>query len=220
MRLVGLKVCVAAAALATAACAASPGVGGTPLFTGGNVQAVANMAIPGGCPQGASSLTSSVTAVCRGVDLAALALNRSSKPQFSYGENDEFDLQLNASMKGMVPRIQVTMPNTERLTVAELEAATNPAPDSPRMSFWLAKVRATGGQNLICEVDPDGAESAFAWMLASMAADWLTDWLTYKPAEAYHAMVFVQPMQNSDDYEVVRVEFVPRASNPNPACPA
>ncbi|MBI1339606.1 hypothetical protein GC169_05255 [bacterium] len=210
---------VCAAAIMAAGCAATPTTGGAPLFTGGNVQAVANMAIPGGCPT-SSTLTSSITAVCRGVDLASLALNRSSRPQFNYAENDDFDLQLNASMKGGVPTIKAITPASESLTVAELEAATVPSADSPRLSFWLAKIRATGGQNLVCQEETDGAESAFAWMVASMAADWLTDWLTYKPAEAYHSIVYVRPIEGTEELRVVRTEFLSRASNPNPVCPA
>lgn len=211
----------AGAALALAACSATgaPVPGGS-MFTGGNVTALANMMVPGGCTAGGAPMTSSLTAVCRGVDLAALALTTSSKPQFDYFETDQFDLQLHASMKGAVPTIKTPVPDTDKLTVTELEASTTPRPDSPRLAFWLAKIRASGGQNLICEeATRGGAESALAWMLANMATDWLKDWLTYKPAEAYHAKVFVRPMTGGD-YEVVRTEFVLRSREPAPACPA
>jgi hypothetical protein len=209
---------MAVAAATVAGCAATGAAPAGPMFTGGNVEAVANMAIPGGCPQGAA-MASSLTAVCRGVDLVALGLNTSSRPTVNYAETDEFDLALNASMKGQVPTIKAPVGAGERLLASELEAAVRPAPDSPRLAFWLAKIRATGGQNLICEEETDDAESAIAWMLAGMAADWLTDWLTYKPAEEYHALVFVKPVDGGEEWEVTRAEFVRRAATPTPTCP-
>jgi hypothetical protein len=214
----------ALAAIMLASCSAtgpSPGPGGT-FFTGGNVTALANMAVPGGCAAvtATAPLSSNLTAVCRGIDLAALTFTTSSKPEFDYLENDQFDLQMHASMNGSVPTIKTPVPSNDKLTIAELEASTTPRPDSPRLAFWLAKIRSTGGQNLICqEGGTKGVENAFAWLLANMATDWLRDWLTYKPAGNYHAKVFVKQM-TGNDYEVVRTEFVLRSKEPNPECPA
>jgi hypothetical protein len=211
-----------AAATMLAACSATgpgPGAGGS-FFTGGNVTAIANIAVPGGCTTAAPVMSSNLTAVCRGVDLAALMLTTSSKPEFNYLETDQFDLQMHASMNGSVPSIKSPVPANDKLTIAELEASTTPRPDSPRLAFWLAKIRSTGGQNLICQEGAKGAENAFAWMLANMATDWLKDWLTYKPAANYHAKVFVKPMTGGKDYEVVRTEFVLRSREPAPECPA
>ncbi|MEM8919739.1 MAG: hypothetical protein AAGB25_00110, partial [Pseudomonadota bacterium] len=61
-------------------------------------------------------------------------------------------------------------------------------------------------------------ENVILWILADMATDWLTDWLTYRPAQDYHSKVFVTPL-DSGDYQVDKVEFVRRASEPTPNCP-
>lgn len=181
----------AGALLALASCGTVPNAGAL-LF-----------AIPGSC---GDSPGASTNMICAGTDLVqTMASKPAPRMNVDYAETDAFDLQLSSSLGAGLTKVTVTVPDTITLPLQEVAAQVLPAADSPRLVFWLAQVRNTGGEIKACEIQ---LESAIAGWLVKMGADYMKQRLTYGPADKYNAVVrFDSQTPGSPIREVV---FTPR----------
>jgi len=148
----------------------------------------------------------STNMICAGTDLVQTVANKPApKMNVDYSETDAFDLQLSASLGAELNKVTVTVPDAIRLPVEEIAAQTLPAADSPRLVFWLAQVRNSGGEIKACEIQ---LESAIAGWLVKMGADYLKQRLTYGPADKYNAAVYFD--SQTDGAPIRKIVFTPR----------
>ncbi len=147
----------------------------------------------------------STNMICAGTDLVATV---ASKPPprrtFDYTETDAFDLQLSSSMGEGLAKITVDNPAVT-LPLEEIASQSLPAADSPRIVFWLAQIRNTGGEIKACEIQ---LESAIAGWLVKMGADYMKQRLTYGPADNYNATVYFDSQE--DGAPIKQFIFTPR----------
>ena len=148
--------------------------------------------------------------ICAGTDLVQTVANKPApRRTFDYAETDAFDLQLSSSLGANLDKVTVAVPAAIPLPLAEIAAQTLPAADSPRLVFWLAQIRNSGGEIKACEIQ---LESAIAGWLVKMGADYMKQRLTYGPADKYDAVVrFDSQAEGSPIREVV---FTPRTGTP------
>lgn len=159
--------------------------------------------IPGSC---GTSPGASTNMICAGTDLVqTVASKPAPRRAFEYAETDAFDLQLSSSLGASLEKVTVTVPASITLPLQDVAAQVLPAADSPRLVFWLAQIRNSGGEIKACEVQ---LESAIAGWLVKMGADYMKQRLTYGPADKYNAVVrFDSQAEGSPIREVV---FTPR----------
>ncbi|MFC7380263.1 hypothetical protein [Brevundimonas sp. GCM10030266] len=124
--------------------------------------------------------------------IGALMIPPSNESALTYASTDTFDRTLHASMKGRVRGIMVTVPVGTPLTLAQINsAATGLTAGDQRMTRWTRRVKESGGALLACQSRP--AESglwAVLQLLLGVVSPILTDYLTYRPAGDYHAVIF------------------------------
>ncbi len=192
MRFSGFMLAAGAALLA--ACGTVPNAGAL-LFN-----------IPGSC---GTSPGASTNMICAGTDLVQTVANKPApKLNVDYAETDAFDLQLSSSLGADLTKVTVTVPDGVNLPVEEIAAQTMPAADSPRLVFWLAQIRNSGGEIKACEIQ---LESAIAGWLVKMGADYMKQRLTYGPADKYDAAVFYDSA--AEGGPIRKVVFTPRDGN-------
>lgn len=196
---------------------ASPTVG--PVVVDRGAGAVVNAVESRLCSEGASP----IAAVCRGLDLArTAAIPRSSQSEISYAETDAFDRQLHASMKGEVPNIKVTFGDVVPTYTALTQVPRTPAYDSTQLVFWQAKVLNSGGSIAVCEKAPyESILSVLGSIVADILFNLADDWLTYRPARAYDAMLIVSRTNNEGEpeFKVDRAHYRLRSDPASLDCP-
>jgi len=159
-------------------------------------------AIPGSC---GDSPGASTNMICAGTDLVATVASKPApRLKFDYTETDAFDLQLSSSMGAGLTKITVENPSVT-LPLEEVASQAMPAADSPRIVFWLAQIRNTGGEIKACEIQ---LESALAGWLVKMGADYMKQRLTYGPADKYNATIYFD--SEEDGAPIRRFIFTPR----------
>jgi hypothetical protein len=113
-------------------------------------------------------------------------------------------------MKGRVRVIRVKIAGGSEFPVAEF-SMNRPSllETDPGLVRWTKRIRDTGGEIIGC---PSQAESGIASILLQLfgeiAAKWVNDYVTYRPAEAYHAIV----VYSRDTDQVEQVKFVLRSA--------
>ncbi|MEQ9507051.1 MAG: hypothetical protein RLO80_12370 [Hyphomonas sp.] len=159
--------------------------------------------IPGSC---GTSPGTSTNMICAGTDLVQTIANKPApRMNVDYAETDAFDLQLSSSLAAELNKVTVTVPDTIKLPLEEIAAQVMPAADSPRLVFWLAQVRNSGGQIKACEV---ALESSLPDWLIRMGADYLKQRLTYGPADKYDATVYFD--SQTEGAPIRTIVFTPR----------
>jgi hypothetical protein len=151
----------------------------------------------------------STNMICAGKDLVTVVGNKPApRMAFDYAETDAFDLQLSSSLGAGLDKVTLAVPDAVNLPLQEVAAQTQPAADSPRLVFWLAQIRNSGGEIKACDAQ---LESALAEWLIKMGADYMKQRLTYGPADKYDATVFFNG--SVDESPIRRVVFTPRNGN-------
>jgi hypothetical protein len=156
----------------------------------------------------------STNMICAGTDLITTVANKPApKMAVDYAETDAFDLQLSSSLGAGLGKVTVGVPDTIALPLEEIAAQTMPAADSPRLVFWLAQVRNSGGEIKACEMQ---LESVLPGWVVKIGADYLKQRLTYGPADKYDAAVFFNGQ--TEGSPIKRVVFTPRDENADLTC--
>jgi hypothetical protein len=148
--------------------------------------------------------------------IGRLTIAPSSETALTYASTDAFDRSLHASMKGQTPVITVSVPASAGLTVTEINtAATGLSPGDERMTRWTRRVKESGGSLIACQ--NARPESAGLWSAIGLLLGWLSpilsDYLTYRPAGSYHAIIF----HDRTGDQVQGVKFVRRELIADPA---
>lgn len=163
--------------------------------------------IPSSC---GDSPGASTNMICAGTDLVqTVASKPAPRMNFDYAETDAFDLQLSSSLGANLNPVTVTVPEAITLPAQEIAAQVFPAADSPRLTFWLAQIRNTGGEVKACEI---ALESAILDWALKMGADYMKQRLTYGPAEKYNAVIWFD--SQTPGAPIRRVVFTPRGGAP------
>ena len=140
------------------------------------------------------------------VDVAAMVtVPASRQPRLRYNETDAFDRIMHSSMKGLTSAITVNADEVQ-VSKAQLETAGAFTADTPRIYRWIWKVRDTGGRSIACDEPRTRFLGGVVMMGLKMVAGMIRDYVTYGPAEKYHARAFFNP---NDDL-LIRVEFIRR----------
>ena len=148
-------------------------------------------------------LLTSCTTVQQGVELAdVITIWTKSEPaassNFSYQFKDEFDVQLNRSMKADFKNISVEFPG----------ATFSPNNVDNRLEKWLFTIKKNDGDVRLCRLD--SGFNSISDVLAPLtyvlsAAKELNKLYTYRPAKNYSADIFVY---SDAPEQVVKVEFI------------
>lgn len=106
--------------------------------------------------------------------------------EITYSDSREFDLKLHVSLKADLERVKVITPNN-----MEIENSRLPQ----RIDHWFSTVRSEGGEVKAC---PTEAPVGTGFGALSIATDifyalvkGVDNFITYRPAKQYHAIVFV-----------------------------
>ncbi len=133
----------------------------------------------------------------------------SSQKTFTYASTDEFDRSLHASMKGNTTPITITVPASANLKRADLSGTEfTLGADDQRLKRWVYQVRQSGGNVYSCTERPSESAWAILGMLVNLFMPAINEFLTYRPADAYHAVVFYDPASD----RVMRVKMLLRSS--------
>jgi hypothetical protein len=146
--------------------------------------------------------------------IGALTIPASSESALTYVSSDAFDRSLHASMKGRTRSITVTVPSSASLSVGEINTAvTGLTQGDERMVRWTRRVKESGGALIACEnTRPESGIWAALALLLNWGSPILTEYLTYRPAGEYHAIVFHR--RGGDQVEGVK--FVRRDASGDP----
>ena len=174
---------------------------------------------PLGCGAGGAGVTIQTNLICSGLDLISGANTQGvASSNLRYAETDQFDLNLNASMQSITP-ISVAV-DDGLLTLAEIESATRPTSYSKRIIFWLAKIRDTKGENIVCVVSEErGLGTVLIGLAVNIAIDQFSAWRMYAPAKNYNSRIFVKRDNETQNVLVTKLEFLRRDSNVPLGCP-
>lgn len=142
--------------------------------------------------------------------IGAFTIPPSDVRDLTYASTDTFDRSLHASMKGRTPVIKVTVPAAANLTLSQLNTpATALTQDDARMARWTRRIKESGGAVVACVDQP---QESLIWTALALLLRWgspiLTQYVTYGPAEAYHAVVFYEAAAPE---KVKLVKFVTRS---------
>lgn len=141
--------------------------------------------------------------------IGVLTIPPSSERSLTYAESDAFERALHASMKGGTTPIAVAVPSGANLSLDAVANGGPVRPADPRMKRWLTRIAESGGTVHSCAARP--AESglwAIGQLLVQMFTPVLTDYLTYRPAGSYNAVVF----HDAQSERIVQVKFLTRTS--------
>jgi len=105
-----------------------------------------------------------------------------------YSETNQFDLDLLASMNGKVDPITVEM--NGNLTRMELNNSQVISAETPRIERWLWKISHTEGQVIACKEGSRALLAVIIPIVIGLVADFIQDYVTYKPAKDYNARIF------------------------------
>jgi len=123
------------------------------------------------------------------VDIAKKTnIQPSENDLIKYSETNQFDLDLLASMNGKVDPITVEM--NGNLTRMELNNSQVITAATPRIERWLWKISHTEGQVIACKEGSRALLSIIIPIVIGLVADFIQDYVTYKPAKDYNAKIF------------------------------
>jgi hypothetical protein len=128
-------------------------------------------------------------------------LNRLTVPatndvEITYSNNDIFDFALNGSMKGSTPVITIPLPatSTDPMMFTELRNASPANSGDERMNRWLLAISNSNGSIFACEnTPPESGLWALVGLLVDIFMPAINDYVTYRPARNYHAVVSYNP---------------------------
>lgn len=169
------------------------------------------LAVLGGCatagdPGMNAGLTAGLTTFAD--PIGVLTIPPSSTRRLTYAEGDGFDRALHASMKGGTTPITVVVPSAANLSLGIVSGGGAIQAGDPRLKRWLTRIAESGGTVHACATRPDESGLwAIAQLLAQIFTPMLTDYLTYRPAGGYDAVVF----HDGQSERVAQVKFLTRA---------
>ena len=149
------------------------------------------------------ALFAGCSTISEGVDVIDIVSNwSSSQPeasnQFSYKFSDEFDVQLNRSMRANYEKISVDFPN----------AKFSPDNIDTRLEKWLYSIKVNDGSVRLCRLDAGftSIEDILTPLTyAFKGVKELNQLYTYRPARNYNADLFVY---SDAPEQIVKIEFV------------
>lgn len=141
--------------------------------------------------------------------IQTLTVPASNDAALTYANSTDFDLQLHASMKGSTSPISVTVPAAAGLRLDDLTRSPTISNNDERLGRWLYKIGQSDGRIFACaDEEPETGFWTLLAILADIALPMVNDFLTYRPAENYHAVIFYDRAS-----EAVRsVKMIRRAS--------
>jgi len=179
--------------------------------TMGWIAAAAALALLGGCAtDGDNGLGAGLNAgLATFADpIGVLTVPPSDDRSLSYAESDAFDRSLHASMKGGTTPIAVTVSGGADLSLEAISSGGAVRAADPRMKRWLTRIAESGGSVHACASRPsESGLWAITQLLAQVLTPVLTDYLTYRPAGDYDAIVF----HDAQSDRVQQVKFVTRS---------
>jgi hypothetical protein len=141
--------------------------------------------------------------------VATLTTQPSSQATLTYSDTSDFHRALNASMRGRVPVIAVSIPANRRLPLEQFTQDRSQLDRSaPGLVRWTARIRNTGGHIMACSDQETEVWAQLIPLIFQIAAPWVNDALTYRPANQYNAVAFVDSDDNREP--VTQIKFVRR----------
>lgn len=142
--------------------------------------------------------------------IGTLTLPASNIGEIKYGSGgDHFHRALHSSMKGNVDVIDVDMGDDARVNLDDIrQSRTSLMANDPGLLRWTTRINLSGGEIMACRnTPPESGLWALLALVSQIAAPWVNEWLAYRDAQDYHAVVFYDPVT-----EVIsRTKFVHRA---------
>jgi len=145
--------------------------------------------------------------------IGTLTIPPSSVNELTYNTGNAFHRDLHASMKGAVPVIVVAIPQGTPLALAALQQdRPSILQNDPGIVRWTTRIRYTQGAVVACPISPpESGIWSLLLLAANIAAPWVNQYLTYRPAENYHAVAWY----DRGNERIERVEFIHRSAVAN-----
>ena len=141
--------------------------------------------------------------------VGTLMIPASAQNQLTYRQGESFHRDLHASMKGQTSPINVAIDAGTTVRLQDFSQTRNQILQTDNgLLRWTTRVKETGGAVMACSTTPpESGLWAVLAILADIAAGWVNEYLTYRPAENYHAVLFYD--RGTDRVE--RVKFIARS---------